>query len=93
MAIRIGWSQQKGRGHGAADFKAHGEITESDLPCVLAYTWKGNWHEHPERASTARWESLLNRTGTRVTITHSGLANEPTVRKDYGVAGLASWTS
>ena len=64
-------------------FKAQGEITEFDPPRVLAYTWRGNWHEHPEQPSTARWELSPTRTGTRVKVTHSGLANEPTVRKDY----------
>ena len=42
--------------NGVRDFKAHGEITEFDPPRVLAYTWLGNWHEHPEQPSTARWE-------------------------------------
>ena len=69
--------------NGVRDFKAHGEITEFDPPRVLAYTWLGNWHEHPERPSTARWELSATRTGTRVKVTHSGLANEPIVRKDY----------
>ena len=68
---------------GVGDFKAHGEITEFDPPRVLAYTWRGNWHEHPEQASTARWELSPTKTGTRVKVTHSGLANEPIVRKDY----------
>jgi uncharacterized protein YndB with AHSA1/START domain len=66
-----------------SNFKAHGEITEFDLPRVLAYTWLGNWHEHSERPSTARWELSATRTGTRVRVTHSGLANELIVRKDY----------
>ena len=69
--------------NGVRDFKAHGEITEFDPPRVLAYTWLGNWHEHPERPSTARWELSATSTGTRVKVTHSGLANEPIVRKDY----------
>ena len=69
--------------NGVRNFKAHGEITEFDPPRVLAYTWLGNWHEHPERPSTARWELSATRTGTRVKVTHSGLANEPIVRKDY----------
>ena len=59
--------------NGVRDFKAHGEITEFDPPRVLAYTWP----------STARWELSATSTGTRVKVTHSGLANEPMVRKDY----------
>ena len=69
--------------NGVRDFKAYGEITEFDPPRVLAYTWLGNWHEHPERPCTARWELSPTSNGTRVRVTHSGLANEPIVRKDY----------
>jgi uncharacterized protein YndB with AHSA1/START domain len=55
--------------NGVRDFKAHGEITEFDPPRVLAYTWLGNWHEHPERPCTARWELSATKTGTRVKVT------------------------
>ena len=69
--------------NGVSDFKAHGEITEFDPPRALAYTWFGNWHEHPERPSRARWELSATKKRTRVKVTHSGLANEPIARKDY----------
>lgn len=69
--------------NGISNFKAYGEITEFDPPRVLAYTWLGNWHDHPERPSTARWELSPTRTGTRVKVTHSGLADQPIARKDY----------
>ena len=69
--------------NGVSNFKAHGEITEFDPPRVLAYTWLANWHDDPERPSRARWELSATKTGTRVRVTHSGLVNEPVVRKDY----------
>ena len=69
--------------NGVTDFKAYGEITEFDPPRLLAYTWLGNWHDHPERPSTARWELSATKTGTRVKVTHSGLADQPVARKDY----------
>lgn len=69
--------------NGVSNFIAHGEITEFDPPRVLAYTWFGNWHDHPARPSTARWELSATSTGTRVKITHSGLAGQPVARKDY----------
>jgi uncharacterized protein YndB with AHSA1/START domain len=69
--------------NGVSNFKAHGEITEFDPPRVLAYTWLGNWHDHPERPSRARWELSETKTGTRVKVIHSGLADQPVARKDY----------
>jgi uncharacterized protein YndB with AHSA1/START domain len=69
--------------NGVSHFHAHGEITEFDPPRVLAYTWLGNWHEHPDRPSQARWELSPTETGTRVKVTHSGLSDESLVRKDY----------
>jgi uncharacterized protein YndB with AHSA1/START domain len=69
--------------NGVSNFTAYGEITEFDPPHVLAYTWLGNWHDHPERPSTARWELSATKTGTRVRVTHSGLADQPVARKDY----------
>ena len=69
--------------NGVRDFKAYGEITEFDPPHVLAYTWLGNWHDHPEGPSMARWELSATKAGTRVKVTHSGLAVQPIARKDY----------
>jgi len=69
--------------NGVRDFEAYGEITEFDPPHVLAYTWLGNWHDHPEQPSMARWELSATKAGTRVKVTHSGLAVQPIARKDY----------
>jgi len=69
--------------NGVSAFTAYGESTKFDTPRLLAYTWLGNWHDHPERPSTARWELSATKTGTRVKVTHSGLADQPVARKDY----------
>jgi uncharacterized protein YndB with AHSA1/START domain len=69
--------------NGVSRFTAYGEITEFDPPHVLAYTWLGNWHDHPERPSMARWELSATKSGTRVRVTHSGLSDQPIARKDY----------
>ncbi len=69
--------------NGISDFKANGEILECDPPRVLAYTWIANWHNQPGRATLVRWELTPVGKGTRVKVTHSGLAKEPLARKDY----------
>ena len=69
--------------NGVSNFKAYGEITEYDPPHVLAYTWLSNWHDHPERPSMARWELSATQNGTRIKVTHSGLAGQPVACKDY----------
>lgn len=69
--------------NGVSASTAYGEITEFDPPRLLAYTWLGNWHDHPERPSAARWELSATKTGTRVKVTHSGLADQPVARQDY----------
>ena len=69
--------------NGVTEFKAHGEVVEMDPPRLLVYTWFANWHEHPAQPTTVRWELEPTKAGTRVRVTHSGLANEPTARKDY----------
>jgi uncharacterized protein YndB with AHSA1/START domain len=69
--------------NGISDFKANGEILEYGPPRVLAYTWIANWHNQPGRTTLVRWELTPVGKGTRVKVTHSGLAEEPVARKDY----------
>ena len=69
---------------GAKEFEAHGEILEYVPPRLLVWTWIANWHEHPAHATVVRWDLTPTKTGTRVRVTHSGLAQEPVARKDYG---------
>jgi uncharacterized protein YndB with AHSA1/START domain len=69
--------------NGISDFKAYGKILEYDPPRLLAYTWIANWHDQPGRKTLVRWELTPVGNGTRVKVTHSGLAEEPVARKDY----------
>jgi uncharacterized protein YndB with AHSA1/START domain len=69
--------------NGVRDFECHGEILEYDPPRVLAYTWLANWHDDATRRTVVRWELTPKSGGTQVKVTHSGLAQEPTARKDY----------
>lgn len=63
--------------------QCHGEIVEFDPPRLLAYTWFGNWHDHSEQETLVQWELTPVAGGTRVKVTHSGLAELPIARKDY----------
>jgi uncharacterized protein YndB with AHSA1/START domain len=65
------------------EFECHGEILEFDPPRLLVYTWLGNWHENKALRTTVRWELTATNSGTRVKVTHSGLAQEQAARKDY----------
>jgi uncharacterized protein YndB with AHSA1/START domain len=69
--------------NGVNEFRAGGEILEIDPPRLLVYTWHANWHEDPSLATVVRWELQPDDTGTRVRVTHSGLAKERVARKDY----------
>jgi uncharacterized protein YndB with AHSA1/START domain len=69
---------------GSGTFECHGEVLEIAPPRLLVWSWLANWHEHPEHPTTVRWELTPTKKGTRVRVTHSGLANEPISRKDYG---------
>jgi uncharacterized protein YndB with AHSA1/START domain len=69
--------------NGVHEFKHDGEILEFDPPRALAYTWITNFHEDPSRRTVVRWELTPTKLGTRVKVTHSGLAQENIVRNDY----------
>lgn len=84
---------EQARRRGASSFMAHGEILELERPWLLAYTWFANWHADDKRRTVVRWELEPTQGGTRVRVTHSGLAQEAVARKDYsggwvGVLGL-----
>ncbi len=69
--------------NGVDQFECHGEIVELDPPRLLVYTWIANWHEDKTRRTVVRWELFPTENGTRVKVTHSGLAQEASARKDY----------
>jgi uncharacterized protein YndB with AHSA1/START domain len=72
--------------NGVFEFRAAGKILELK-PRALVYTWHANWHDDPSLATLVRWELIPEAKGTRVRITHSGLASEELARKDY----LSGW--
>jgi len=94
MDARLGgryrYTTEKGTAvvNGVSEFECHGEILEYDPPRVLVYTWFGNWHDDVTRRTVVRWELAPTRTGTRLKVTHSGLATMPIARKDYS----GGWT-
>ncbi len=82
---QYGYATQKGTVvvNGVSEFECHGEILEFDPPRLLVYTWYGNWHENKSLRTVVRWELTPDGAGTRVKVTHSGLAQEAAARKDY----------
>ncbi|MGA8866264.1 MAG: SRPBCC domain-containing protein [Candidatus Sulfotelmatobacter sp.] len=72
MAIRISRAQGS-----RSVFRPPRRILEIDPPRLLAYTWFANWHENPAHRTVVRWELSPTKTGTRVKLTHSGLAHLP----------------
>lgn len=69
--------------NGVSKFRCEGELLEYDPPHVLAYTWIANWHDRPAQRTVVRWELAASGKGTLLRVTHSGLADLPTARKDY----------
>jgi uncharacterized protein YndB with AHSA1/START domain len=69
--------------HGASEFEAHGEVLQCVPPQLLVWSWVANWHAHPDQATVVRWELTRTPSGTRVRVTHGGLAQERVARTDY----------
>jgi uncharacterized protein YndB with AHSA1/START domain len=80
---RYDTKQTKLNMNGVSKFHCDGEILEFDPPRLLSYTWMANWHEDRAQRTVVRWELSAAGTGTRVKVTHSGLAKLPSARKDY----------
>jgi uncharacterized protein YndB with AHSA1/START domain len=75
---------QKLESEGVKEFEAHGEVLESVPPRLLVWSWIANYHTLPEARTIVKWELEPTATGTRVRVTHSGLADMPADRQDYG---------
>jgi len=75
--------QSKLNVNGVSRFHCDGEVLEFDPPRLLSYTWIANWHEDRAQRTVVRWELSAAGHGTRVKVTHSGLAKLPASRKDY----------
>ncbi|HXZ33764.1 MAG TPA: SRPBCC domain-containing protein [Terriglobales bacterium] len=73
----------KANAYGVQELDHWGEIIEIDPPRLLVYTWITNFHDDPKRKTIVRWDLTPIPTGTRLKVTHSGLAQEPKARKDY----------
>jgi len=83
---RVGgrWGYQTNKAvDGKNRFRVQGEILEYDPPRLLAYTWMANLHRDPARRTVVRWELTPAGGGTRVKVTHSGLAQEEESRRGY----------
>jgi uncharacterized protein YndB with AHSA1/START domain len=65
------------------DYDHHGKIVEYDPPRAMAYTWHANFHKDPSQPTMVAWELSPTATGTRVKVTHSGLANMTDECKAY----------
>ncbi len=89
MEARAGgrWQYDTGQSamnvNGVSKFHCEGEVLEYDPPRMLTYTWIANWHDDKKRRTVVRWELSAAGNGTKVKVTHSGLAQENTARRDY----------
>lgn len=69
--------------NGVTKFHCEGKVLEYDPPRLLAYTWIANWHEDKTHPTVVRWELTRVASGTRLNVTHRGLAKEQVARRDY----------
>ena len=69
--------------NGVSKFHCEGEVLEYDPPRLLAYSWIANWHDDKALRTVVRWELTPKSGGTALKVTHSGLAQEATARRDY----------
>jgi uncharacterized protein YndB with AHSA1/START domain len=65
------------------EYHHYGEVLEIDPPRLLAYTWMADFHTIPAQRTVVRWELTPSATGTRLKVTHSGLAQLPKERGQY----------
>ena len=73
----------EGKGDPKQRFEHHGRVLEIKPPHLLVFTWLANFHDDPKRETVVRWELTPTTNGTRVKMTHSGLAQEPKSREEY----------
>jgi len=65
------------------EYVHHGEVVEIKPPYLLAHTWFANFHDQPSRPTLVRYELTPTSAGTKLKVTHSGLAAEPKAREAY----------
>jgi len=64
-------------------YEHHGKVLEIAPPRLLVYTWFANWHQLPSHQTIVRWDLSPASGGTRLKVTHSGLAQLPDACKAY----------
>lgn len=64
-------------------FDHWGEVVELERPRILAYTWFANWHSDQSHPTMVRWELTSTGAGTRLKVTHRGLAPLPGACEGY----------
>ena len=69
--------------NGVNEYKCHGEIVEYMPGRLLVYTWIANWSDQPESVTVVSFDLKAIPGGTRLKVTHSGLAAQPVVRDAY----------
>ena len=75
--------EHSGKDGVGGEFDHHGEILQIDPPRLLVYSWFANWHAQPLHKTVVRWDLTPTPAGTKVKVTHSGLAQLPDARKGY----------
>ena len=73
--------QSDGVGADGTSFRVEGEYLEVDPPRLLVHTWIASYSGAMK--TVVRWELSATKAGSRVKVTHSGLAVQPIARKDY----------
>ena len=89
--LRVGgeW-RMNGVGRDGGPFQVKGRFLEIDSPRRLRYTWIATWTGSVQ--TTVQWDLMATQNGTRVTITHSGLAAHPELAQSYrGWPMLLAW--
>ena len=81
--LRVGgeW-HMAGVGRDGGPFEVKGKFLDIDSPRRLRYTWIATWTGSVQ--TTVQWELTATQNGTRITITHSGLAAHPELAQSYG---------
>ena len=85
LELRLGgkWRSTSREKTSSKLFDHWGEVVEIDRPRILAYTWFANWHSDQSHPTMVRWELTSTAAGTRLKITHSGLAPLPGACEGY----------